>query len=54
MSELELLLSEMRNAEYVSRTKDTVVWAWRSLELTIHFDKHDRVRRITGTNRKGE
>ena len=53
MNNYEILLSEMRDAEYVSRTKDTVVWHWKSLELTIHFDKHDRVWKITGTNRKG-
>lgn len=51
MNRLELLLSEMRNATYVSRTENTSTWHWRSLELTIYYDKSKPVR-ITGRNRR--
>ena len=54
MSELELLLSEMRDAKYVSRTEHCSVWQWRSLELTVHFDNHNKPYKIKGSNIKGE
>ena len=54
MNELELLLSEMRNADFVSRTENSSTWHWRSLELTITFDNHNKPIKITGTNIKKE
>jgi len=51
---LEMLTELKQEGIFVSRTKHSSTWHYRSLELIVHFDNDMNVIKITGKNRRGE